>query len=92
LCWRIKRKGARTGAGVDKCQRREELRSGHAHSWRGQNLQHGDGLEVKVAKHEIALSAAKEADQIAVNSGCDQKHGSGDQEGFHGDINRVVTN
>jgi hypothetical protein len=53
----------------------------------GKVLKHGDSLHVKVvAKHGIALPAAKEADQIAADAGSDQRHGSGGTEGFHGDI------
>jgi len=41
-------------------------------------------------EQELKAARARYKDQIAVNSGSDQRHGSGGSEGFHGDISRVV--
>jgi hypothetical protein len=52
----------------------------------GKILEDGDGLDVKVAEHGIALPSAEKADEVTVDAGRDEGHGAGGSEGFNGDI------
>jgi hypothetical protein len=74
-----------------EASRRESLELSVQIHCTGKVLKHRDSVDVKIAKHGIALPSAEEADQIAVNPGSDQGHGSGGAESFYCDIGWVET-
>ncbi len=56
----------------------------------GEVLEDRDRLNVEVPKHGVALPPAEEADEVAVNAGGDERHGTGSAERFDGDISGVM--
>jgi hypothetical protein len=57
----------------------------------GKILKDGNGLDVEIPEHSVALPASEETDQVAVDAGGNEGHGSGSPEGFDGGICRLVS-
>ena len=56
----------------------------------GKILKDGNGLDVEVTEHSVALPASEETDEVTVDAGGNEGHGAGSSEGFDGGIGRVV--
>jgi hypothetical protein len=56
----------------------------------GKILDDRDSLVMQIAEHGITLPSAQQADEIAVDAGGDEGHGTGGADGLDGDVGWVV--